>query len=474
MSEASRATTARSTRGQRALIGIAIIAFAAISAYLALVIITRLDNYSGKQITIPGRVGQVLPGVDAKGESGGLTERINILVLGVDRRPHEGELPGRTDTMFIMSVDPKTEAATIVGIPRDLLAEYPAPGGGTIEDRVNTIFFVGEEGGYEGGGIGLLKDYLKQSWDVAIDRHVIIDFEGFEEIIDALGGIDVEVPEAVYDPYYSETELPGDYFPVDWDPGVHHMDGRHALAYARVRFSSDDLDRIQRQQRVIFATLEKAASLNVFDVTKAPSLWSQYKDTIQTDVSDFYIPQYAALAAKVQDNLVAISIGPATTPFTTRGGAQVLIGDDESIQAIMDSVFKDAPGGAQPFPEAADEPVLVEIQNGAGVDGLAGRVVSYLAGKGFPQGDLSPTNVFDGGTHDVSEILDLDGTHRQAANNIAKYLNISVDNVREPTPAELEALNGSTADLIVILGSDVDFDATIQADGTTTSATGGG
>jgi LCP family protein required for cell wall assembly len=450
VSDASRASAPRSTRGQRALIGLAIVAFAAISAYLALVILTRLDSFSGQQITIPGPVGGVLPGVDTEGESQILTERINILVLGVDRRPHEGELPGRTDTMFIMTVDPKTESAKIVGIPRDLLVEYPAPGGGTIEDRINTIYFTGEEGGYEGGGIGLLKAFLKQEWDIDIHRYVIIDFE---------------VVEAVYDPYYSRTELPGDYFPVDFEPGVHHMDGATALAYARVRFSSDDLDRIQRQQRVIFATLEKARSLNVFDVTKAAELWAQYKDTIETDVSDFYIPQYARLAAEVQDNLIAISIGPATTPYTTRQGASVLIGDDESIQEIMDSVFKDAPISGAPVVEGEREPVAIEVQNGAGIDGLAARVVAYLATKpGMSLEDLSSDNVFDGVPHQMSEIIDVDGTNRQTANSVAKYLGIPVERVRTATAAEQATLSAGGADLVVILGSDVDFDALIQAD----------
>ena len=76
-----------------------------------------------------------------------------------------------------------------------------------------------------------------------------------------MGGIDVDVPEALYDPTYSETELPGDYFPLDFSPGLQHMDGKTALGYARSRYNSSDLDRIQRQQRVIFAAMDKALSL---------------------------------------------------------------------------------------------------------------------------------------------------------------------------------------------------------------------
>ena len=92
-----------------------------------------------------------------------------------------------------------------------------------------------------------------EPFNIKIDKYVLIDFKGFESVIDDLGGIDVDVPDEVYDPYYSETELPGDYLPQHFYPGKQHMDGQTALAYSRIRFSSDDLDRIQRQQRVIFA-----------------------------------------------------------------------------------------------------------------------------------------------------------------------------------------------------------------------------
>ena len=97
------------------------------------------------------------------------------------------------------------------------------------------------------------------------------------------------------------------------------MDGVTALAYSRIRFSSDDLDRIQRQQRVIFAAIDKAKSLNV--LKNAPSLWSKYKDTVKTDISDFQIPGYALLANETKDDIHAVSLGSATAPYTTRARA---------------------------------------------------------------------------------------------------------------------------------------------------------
>ncbi len=127
-----------STGGQRALIAAAILAFATASAYLALVIITRVDHifFPGNELTLsslPG--GSVLnnaPGIDSRGESGS-QERINILVLGLDRRPSEGRIPSRTDTIFRVTIDPQTDSAGILGIPRDGLVKIPLRNGGTYE-----------------------------------------------------------------------------------------------------------------------------------------------------------------------------------------------------------------------------------------------------------------------------------------------------------------------------------------------------
>jgi LCP family protein required for cell wall assembly len=446
----------RSTGGQRAIIGGAILVFALLSAYLALVIITRVDSifFPGNELTLPGAPVLGSIGIDAEGDSGS-DEPINILVLGLDRRPREGDTPSRTDTIFIVTVDPKTKSAGLLGIPRDLIVEIPfRSGSGTFQDRINAVYVAGELNGYDQGGIGLMKDVLEaEPFEIDIDHHVIVDFEGFEEIIDALGGIEVDVPEYVYDPYYSETELPGDYLPQEFEEGPQQMDGQAALAYARIRFSTDDLDRIQRQQRVIFAAIEKAKRLNV--LSNAEELWNKYKAAIQTDISDLRIAGYALLASQVQDNLVAISLGPATTPYTTREGAAVLIGDPDAVSDIVQSLFSPQPGVAAQ-PTVAPEPVRVEVQNGTLVDGLASEVVNYIATRGIPIDDLNPANTYDGLAHETTLILDLDGTHERNRLALAGWLDVNPDNARAATPDELALLNGTTADIVVILGDDFD------------------
>lgn len=464
--------TSPSGNHHRVIIAAAIILFALMSAYLGLVIVTRLDNVfaPGRQITLPGPVGDVLPGVDSQGESGG-NDPITILVLGLDRRPSEGNEPTRTDTIFIVRADPTTDSASLLGIPRDTIVDIPFKNGsGSYEDRINTVYVQGENEDYDGGGIGLLKQVLAaEPFGIQVDKHVIVDFEGFETLIDALGGIDVDVTEEVYDPYYSETELPGDYLPQHFYPGRQHMDGVTALAYSRIRFSSDDLDRIQRQQRVIFAAIDKAKSLNI--LTDDPvDLWNKYNDTISTDISNLLIPGYADVANQVKDNLLAVSVGSLCAPYTTPQGASVLVCDPEGISELVDAVFSGQPGAIPVVPQPTPEPVLVEIQNGSGVEGLAREVQLFLIGKDYPESDTNTTNVPDGLIHDVTEIVDYDGTHEKNTYLIAGWLNIPPESVRNATPAERDQMAASNAAIVVVIGTDWDSSVLTSDE---TNATGG-
>jgi LCP family protein required for cell wall assembly len=459
-----------STRGQRAFIGAAILAFAVASAYLALVIITRVDHifFPGNELTLTslpgGSVLENAPGIDAKGESGS-DERINILVLGLDRRPQEGRIPSRTDTIFVVTIDPKTDTAGILGIPRDGLVEIPLRNGGTYSERINTVYVQGESQEYPGGGLGLMKDVIYNNFNIEIHHHVLVDFQGFEEIVDALGGIDVDVPDYVYDPYYSWTELPGDYDPQEFEVGRQHMDGRTALAYSRIRFSTDDLDRIQRQQRVIFAAIEKGKSLDV--LTRADDLWAEYNDSIETDISDIQAGGYALLADQVKDNIHAVSLGPATVPFTGDQGQAFQVFDWEYTKLLVASLFADQPVDTSREPADAI-PARVQFQNGAGTDGLATRVLNYIATQGYPLQDLTAADAYDEQLHEVSEIIDLSGSFEHSRLQLAEWLSIDPMRARTATADEIAALNGVEADIIVILGSDVDFDDLIQSPTTTT------
>lgn len=451
---------------QRLAVGLAVLVFTAVASYLALVIVTRVDSlFWSDQIRLGGQVGFLQRiGVDTEGESGGVCQdRCNFLILGLDRRPREGKAATRSDTIIILSIDARRKDARMLGIPRDLWVEIPTRDGGYYNDRINTAYVVGELNQYPGGGIGLAKATIERNFGITIDHYVIIDFEGFQELIDAIGGIDVNVPEAVYDPYYSWTELPGDYDPQYFEPGLQHMDGRRALAYARLRYNKDDLDRIHRQQLVIIAALEKAWGL---DILKKPmEYWERYKGTIETDVSDFQVLAFAKLAQDIGiDNIVGLSLGAWTRGYTTPQGASVLLADPDAIRDAIRALYgEDSPPPAEP--DATVEPMdpgLVEVQNGAGVEGLAAAVARYIVARGVDPADVVTSNATDGLSHSRTEIIALDG-RLEAATRIAEWLGLDGSHVRAATPGDELTPASPDASIVVILGTDLDATRFVEA-----------
>ena len=450
-----------------------ILALAGGAFYTALVVVTQVDHifFPDSEIRIGGLPGvNVLPGVDSEGTSGEAAagsngdqggRRLNILVMGLDRRPTDGDAASRTDTMFVMMVDPVTDTARGLAMPRDLLVEIPIDDtpGNYIEDRINTAYAYGENGDWDdGGGIGAVTRTVERLLNIKLDHYIIIDFEGFRAIVNLLGGIDVDVPEpGVYDPEYSETELPGDYYPCVFDPGSYHMDGSEALCYARVRRNSNDLDRINRQQRVILAMMSKAAELKFLDSPQAlVNLWKEYKNTIQTDVSDLQAPGYAELAANVdQSSLAFLTLGVVATPFTTAAGAQVLLPSPEGVKQIVDAFLSDG--------QLLEENAIVEVQDGTSSDGLAAAAARYLSSLGLPQSNVmasdAPATVTD------TEIVVFTDT-QYTAERIAGWLGVSTEQIRIATAADA-ALRTTDADILVLIGDDAeiedvpDFDATV-------------
>lgn len=324
---------------------LAIFFFAAVSFYSALVVLSRVDNIllPGNEVVsgvverlsvpVPGtrlNVQVPLPGVEGDNRP---SRPLNILVLGLDRRPDEPQdEPYRSDTIFLVRVDPSEKTATILAFPRDLLVEIPVAQGRIVMDRINSAYPRGEVQGYPGGGPGLLMATIKHNFGIPVDDYVAVDFQGFVRLIDALGGIDIEVTETVMDYVHPDVLLP---YGGRLDPGFYHMDGQMALAYSRVRTDSD-LKRIKRQQQVIFAALRRARDLNLFNLPKLLDLWDKYHDAIDTDINDVRIPGLALLAIDIgPDRVFAHSLGPATVPWISPVGASMLVADRDKALAIL-------------------------------------------------------------------------------------------------------------------------------------------
>lgn len=185
------------------------------------------------------------------------TKSINALLLGVDER--EGDR-GRSDTMIVLSLNPKTESMVMLSIPRDTYVNMPGRG----MDKINHA--------YAFGGVELSIDTVEETFDIPIHVYGRVNMEGFEQGIEAIGGVDVN--------NQMEFSQGGSHFPV----GEIHLNGEEALDYIRMRKKDPqgDLGRNERQRQVITAAMNKAA--NFSNITKFNDILQILGNNVQTDL----------------------------------------------------------------------------------------------------------------------------------------------------------------------------------------------
>ncbi len=187
---------------------------------------------------------------------GGSDDVTNILLIGQDRRP--GESRARSDAMIIASINKTDKTITLTSLMRDMYVQIP----GYSDNRINAA--------YAFGGMELLDETIKENFDIDIDGNIEVDFSGFQDVIDSIGGIDLEIQAdeiSVMNDYirdlnrqngiYSETGL-------ITQAGVLHLNGTQALAYSRIRYvGNGDFERTQRQRSVLMAAFEKVSDLSI-------------------------------------------------------------------------------------------------------------------------------------------------------------------------------------------------------------------
>lgn len=177
-----------------------------------------------------------------------------ILLLGSDRRPDE-TAPARTDAVMIMRVDPERRRIALLSLPRDLMVQIPGYGW----SRINSANVLGNDGAE--GGRELARKTVSNLLGVPIDYYVYIDFQGFIQAIDSLGGVTVDVDKELYDAKFPTMDY--GYTVAHFLPGPQRMDGLTALTYSRVRHPDSDFARIRRQQAVIVGVLGQLRDDNV-------------------------------------------------------------------------------------------------------------------------------------------------------------------------------------------------------------------
>lgn len=191
-------------------------------------------------------------------------ERINILVLGVDAR--EDDI-GRSDTTFVVTIDTNAKKVTMLSIPRDSRVKIDGHGW----DKINHA--------YSFGGSKLSKSSVENLLGIPIDYTVVMSFQGFVRMIDALGGVTIDVDKKMYysDPYDDDGGL---Y--IDLHPGVQRLNGKLAIEYVRYRDEEGDIGRVSRQQKFLKALLQEFTKPQL--ITKLPDLIKEFAAAVKTDM----------------------------------------------------------------------------------------------------------------------------------------------------------------------------------------------
>jgi LCP family protein required for cell wall assembly len=175
---------------------------------------------------------------------------VTILLLGADRRPGEEATP-RSDAILVVRAEPARGRVAVLSLPRDLWA--PIPGHGS--NRLNSAYLWGERDGPPGGGMALARAAVGDLLGVPIDYVAVADFRGFVGLIDAIGGITVDVERPLVDTRFPTADRR--YTTVRFAAGPQRMDGATALTYARIRHPDSDFGRGLRQQAVLLAVVER-------------------------------------------------------------------------------------------------------------------------------------------------------------------------------------------------------------------------
>lgn len=280
-------------------------------------------------------VGEPTPTLIPTSEPWAGTERVTVLLMGIDRRPGESFV-SRTDTMMLLSLDPEDETVSILSIPRDLYVLIPGHG----RDRINTAFVYGSAGNNPAGGAALAMQTVEYNLGVRVNHYALVDFSAVINGVDALGGIDVFVPRDLNDPRYPDMNY--GYDPLFIPAGMQHFDGETALKYARTRHVDNDFGRAQRQQQVILAVRDKAIGLGIPSlISRAPVLYQQLEQGIRTDLSLDQIIRLASAAGDVPSENISNEVLDYrfVDSYRTERGAQVLILKNDQAAPLLQELF---------------------------------------------------------------------------------------------------------------------------------------
>lgn len=245
--------------------------------------------------------------------------RINLLLLGIDRAP-PGTVLGRSDTILLMSAQPLTARVAMLSVPRDLWVTIPGRG----ENRINAAHFLAESEA-PGTGPQAALETVQANFGIPVRYYLRLQFDGLRRLVDALGGVEVVLPEGM----------------AGYPAGVVILDGNQALAFVRDRAGSDDFDRMARSQLFFNALLAQAARPQAWPRLPAAAL--ELMRTLDSDLPLWEWPRLVLTLLRSGSEGIDARVLPreAVRPFITSSGASVLLPDWDGIWPLVAELFGD-------------------------------------------------------------------------------------------------------------------------------------
>lgn len=357
---------------------------------------------------------------------------ITVLLLGA-----EGTTNWRTDSIMLAMYNPDTARAGILSIPRDLWVAIPGYGYG----RINTVDSLAERTDYPGGGPALLRRVLRENLGLSFDYYVRVHFDGFVQIIDTLGGVDVVV----------DCPLRDSQVDIDLQPGLVHMDGALALSYARSRYTTSDFDRARRQQQIIQALWQKGRRLDL--IPRIPQLYTELNDTFVTDLQVDDVVQLARVGLRVapQNTQSLVIDGKLTKGWLTPAGASVLLPNQENIEEALTEFFNEL--NRPPAPALDDDAdddkkaITIRIENRTTHENWVDVASARIEWAGGTVSDVT-SNPQENSKTQLIRYDDESSETSETVSRLLKALQLDESRVedREASP--------DTPDMTLILGSD--------------------
>jgi LCP family protein required for cell wall assembly len=281
--------------------------------------------------------------------------RVALLVMGSDARPdelHRGQV-GRTDTMLTVVANRSPSGLAMISLPRDLWVAIPGFG----EERINAAYAI--------GGPRVAERVVGDTLGVGVDRYLVIGLQGVRDVVDAAGGVDIDVATPIHDDAYPTDDY--GTIVLDIPAGHHHMDGEMALRYARTRHQDNDFGRIARQQQVMVAL--RSAMLRPTSWWRVPAVIGAARQATQTDLGLLDLATLALAAGGSSSVPDRLAVGFDLVDEFRGGDGAYLLRPKPALRQRVAALL--TPSGA-----------AVEILNGSATAGLATQAADTVRGRG--------------------------------------------------------------------------------------------